>query len=122
VSFGRSELHSGAYSSNSNSHFRLALEVTNYIQLSPWYVISCCVVTIFNSNWTDKGITTWDELYVTLDFRKYFIVYDLIFDLIYISAVFIKTNNYTLSSSKWAYRNVMSFIMTYIQVETCRSF
>jgi hypothetical protein len=90
-------------------------EVTNYTQLPPWYVISCCVMTTaFNSNWTDKGITTWDGLYVTLDVKKYFIVYDLIFNFIYISAIFIKTNNYTLSSSKWAYRIVMSFILTYI--------
>jgi len=44
------------------------------MQSPPWYVISRCVMTTFNSNWTDKGITTWDGLYVTLDFRKYIIV------------------------------------------------
>ena len=29
---------------------------------------------IFNSIWNEKGITIWDGLYVTLDFRKYIIV------------------------------------------------
>jgi len=69
-------------------------------------------MTTFNSNWNDKGITTWDGLYVTLDFRKYIIVHDLIFDFICISAIFIKTN--ILSSSKWAFRIAMSFKMAYI--------
>jgi len=70
-------------------------------------------MTTFNSNWNDKEMITWDGLYVTLAFRKYtyIIMYDLIFDFICISAIFIKTN--TLSSSKRADRIVMSFKMAY---------
>lgn len=70
-------------------------------------------------NSTDKGKTVWEELYVTSDFKKYFVVYDFQYSILFLSpphVILIKTNAYFLNLG------FLEMCETEGDQYTCRSF
>jgi len=73
--FWYTTLHiSGSFRAHHQELTTVQSTLAHFMQV--WRPLACsCKQAVINS--TDKGKTAWEELYVTLDFKKYFVVYDI---------------------------------------------